>query len=112
MHSWAATRAAKMKTPEGIEKAEIDKYLKSIGAYVAKPATFGYGASGISDRLCCIKRAPGEAGTFWAIEVKRPDKEPTPLQEKRLQEVRAAGGMTTWGVAGKVIAEIEAWRVF
>lgn len=93
-----------MKTAEAHEKAEIDKYLKSIGAYVAKPATFGYGASGVSDRLCCID------GTFWAIEVKREGKEPTPLQHRRMEEVRAAAGMTTWGVATKVIGEIEAWR--
>lgn len=93
-----------MKTPEGYEKAEIDKYLKSIGAYVAKPATFGYGASGLSDCLVCID------GSFWAIEVKREGKEPTPLQNKHLKEIEAAGGMTSWGVAAKVIHEIETWR--
>lgn len=93
-----------MKTPEGYEKAEIDKYLKSIGAYVAKPATFGYGASGLSDRLVCID------GYFWAIEVKCEGKKPTPLQAKRLQEVEAAGGQATWGTAAKVIPEIEKWR--
>lgn len=94
-----------MKTPEAWEKSEIDKYLKSIGAYVAKPATFGYGASGLSDRLVCID------GCFWAIEVKREGKEPTPLQYKRMEEVRAADGMTTWGVATKVIDDIHAWRL-
>lgn len=99
-----------MKTSEGYEKAEIDKYLKSIGAYVAKPATFGYGASGLSDRLVCIRRSPDGDGAFWAIEVKREGKEPTPLQDKRLKEVEAAGGMTTWGVAAKVIHKIETWR--
>lgn len=93
-----------MKTPEAWEKSEIDKYLKSIGAYVAKPATFGYGASGLSDRLVCID------GCFWAIEVKREGKEPTPLQAKRLDEVSRAGGETTWGTAAKVIAEIVLWR--
>lgn len=93
-----------MKTPEGYEKAEIDKYLKSIGAYVAKPATFGYGASGLSDRLVCID------GYFWAIEAKREGKEPTSLQAKRLDEVLHAGGETAWGTAIKVISEIEKWR--
>lgn len=92
-----------MKTPEGYEKSDIDKYLKSIGAFVVKPATGGYGESGHSDRLCCIH------GTFWAVEVKREGKEPTPLQWIRIKGVQAAGGMATWGTAAKVIPEIKLW---
>lgn len=75
-----------MKTPEGYEKDDIDKYLKAIGAYVVKPATFGYGASGHSDRVCCID------GAFFVIEAKREDKTPTAIQNLRLEEVRKAGG--------------------
>ena len=93
-----------MKTPEGYEKADVDKYLASIDAYVAKPASFGYGGSGTSDRLACI------AGTFWAIEVKREGKRPTALQLRRMEEVRKAGGQATCGVAKIIVADIEKWR--
>lgn len=92
-----------MRTPEGREKADIDKYLKSIGAYVAKPATFGYGESGTSDRICCIR------GRFVSIEVKREGKEPTALQERRMAAVRLAGGVAMWGTAEKVIGELQQW---
>jgi hypothetical protein len=90
-----------MKTPEGYEKADIDKYLESIDAYVVKPTTGGYGASGHADRLCCI------GGVFVAIEVKREGKEPTPLQWRRIHEVEEAGGFAFWGTAEKVIAELK-----
>ena len=93
-----------MKTPEGFEKADVDKYLKSIGAYVVKPATYGFGASGHADRICCID------GTFWSLEVKREGKIPTLLQGRRLAEVKAAHGQSTWGTAEKIIADIEKWR--
>ena len=75
-----------MLTPEGHEKKDIDKYLKTIGAYVVKPTTGGYGESGHSDRICCIK------GWFVVIEVKRPGKEPTAIQWRRMRECEASGG--------------------
>ena len=93
-----------MKTPEGWEKSEVDKYLKSIGAYNAKPATFGYGGSGTADRLVCI------CGFFWSLEVKREGKGPTALQLKRMAEVQKAGGHIAWGTAKMIIATIEKWR--
>ena len=93
-----------MKTPEFYEKKDIDAYLTSIRAYVAKPTTGGFGPSGHADRLACI------GGTFWSIEVKRPGKGPTTLQQKRMDEVRAAGGMAVAGTAEVVIAVIEKWR--
>lgn len=93
-----------MRTPESWEKSELDKYLKSIGAYNVKPATFGYGGSGTSDRIVCYR------GHFISCEVKREGKEPTALQWKRLREVKAAGGLATWGTARMIIAAIEKWR--
>lgn len=93
-----------MKTPEGYEKDEIDKYLKSINAYVVKPATFGYGGSGHADRVVCID------GFFWSLELKREGKEPTALQLLRVREVRAAGGRAAWGTAARVRGAIEQWR--
>ncbi len=88
-----------MKTPEAWEKAAVDKYLKGIGAYVAKPATFGYGGSGNADRLACF------AGRFIAIEVKREGKVPTPIQYRRLKEVHDAGGIAIWGDNAETIIE-------
>ena len=93
-----------MKTPEGFEKDEIKKYLKSIGAYFISPMTFGYGKSGGADIVACID------GTFWSIEVKREGKEPTALQNARIRAVQEAGGMTAWGTAEKVLHHIRAWR--
>lgn len=93
-----------MKTPEGYEKDDIDTYLRDIGAYVIKPATYGYGASGHADRIFCYR------GRFGSIEVKREGKAPTKLQELRMEEVRIAGGRTFWGTAAKVISEIDYWR--
>jgi len=92
-----------MKTPEAYEKDDIDEYLKEIGAYVVKPTTGGFGGSGHSDRICCIN------GWFVAIEAKRPGKQPTPIQWRRIYEVQAAGGQAFWGTAKKVIAEIKEW---
>lgn len=93
-----------MRTPESYEKKDVDKYLASIGAYVVKPAAFGYGKSGNADRVVCI------AGTFWSIEVKRQGKGPTVLQQERMDEVKAAGGMAIAGTAEVVITAIEQWR--
>lgn len=92
-----------MKTPESYEKADIDAYLESLGAYVVKPTTMGYGKSGAADRVVCID------GMFWSIEVKRKGKEPTPIQLKRIEETRKAGGMAAWGTARKVTGEIDEW---
>ncbi len=93
-----------MKTPEGYEKADIDKYLVSIGAYNVKTQNAGFGASGQPDRVVCIN------GWFWGIEVKREGKGPTPIQTNRMNEIRAAGGLAVAGTASVVIAAIEAWR--
>lgn len=92
-----------MRTPEFWEKKELDAYLESIGAYVVKATTFGMGKSGHADRFCCIR------GMFWAFEVKRQNAEPTVLQNRRMDEVRAAGGNAAWGTASKIIAEVKSW---
>lgn len=92
-----------MMSPEGHEKKAIDAYLKSIGAYVVKPTTMGFGASGTPDRVCCI------GSKFVTIEVKRAGKEPTAIQDRRMAEVRAAGGWAFWGTADKIISELKGW---
>lgn len=90
-----------MRSPEWFEKRDIDTYLTEIGAYVVKPATYGAGESGHADRICCYRTM------FISIEVKRPGKEPTPIQFRRLAAVKAAGGIGIWGDAKKVIHELK-----
>lgn len=92
-----------MRSPEGIEKDEIKKYLTSIGAWFCMIPANGYGASGQPDIVACI------GGAFWSIEVKREGKKPTVLQTRRLEEVMKAGGHACWGTAEKVIWEINTW---
>ena len=92
-----------MRSPEGYEKAEIDAFLKSIGAYVVTVTTFGYGGSGAPDRVCCL------GGRFVGIEVKREGKEPTAIQDRRMSEIRKAGGVAFWGTSEKVIGEMNQW---
>lgn len=92
-----------MLSPEGYEKKEIDAFLESIGAFVIKPATYGMGKSGASDRVVCIR------GTFWSIEIKREGKQPTALQWQRIEETKKAGGRAVWGTAAMVIPAIKAW---
>jgi hypothetical protein len=93
-----------MKTPEGYEKDDIDKYLVAIGAFIVKTQNSGYGISGHSDRYACIE------GQFWGIEVKREGKGPTVLQTRRMEEIEAAKGLAVAGTAEVVISAIEAWR--
>ena len=88
-----------MMTPEGYVKADVDKYLKAIGAYVIKPGSFGFGASGAPDRACCIK------GKFVGIEVKREGGFPTALQKLRMNEIKKAGGVAVWGDSFEMIHE-------
>ncbi len=90
-----------MKTPEGYEKDEICKYLDSLGAWYCKPHMTGYGKSGVPDIVACI------GGEFIGIEVKREGKEPTTIQERRMKEIRLAGGQVIWGTAQKVILEMQ-----
>ena len=77
------------QTPEGKVKAAVDKMLKAYGAYWLNPATGGYGASGVSDKVACM------LGRFIAIECKvNGTKKPTPLQLLQLQLIRDAGGIS------------------
>ena len=95
-----------MKTPESYEKAEIDAFLRGLGPAVAwwfNPYTAGFGKSGVGDKLVCL------CGAFWSIEVKRPGKNPTAIQDRRMNEVRAAGGHAVAGTAEVVIQVLSDW---
>lgn len=93
-----------MKTPEGYEKDQVDSYLDTIECWYCKPATFGYGKSGTPDRIGVYK------GHFFAVEVKRPGKEPTPLQWRRIREIQNNGGFAAWGTGDMIIKQFNAWR--
>jgi len=95
-----------MKGPESYEKAAIDAFLKALGptrVYVIKTITMGFGKSGAGDYALCLD------GAFWNVEVKRPDKEPTAIQYRRMKEVREAGGHAVAGTAEVVIRALTEW---
>ncbi len=77
---------AKVLEPE--VKKRISALLAKHGAYWCMPMTFGYGASGHPDFVGCVY------GVMFGIEAKAtPKQKPRPLQLKRLDEIKSAGGM-------------------
>lgn len=95
-----------MKTPEGFEKDDIDDFLKKLGpdrVWSFKPYMAGFGKSGVPDYCLCL------VGAFWGIEVKRPGKDPTALQTRRMDEIKKSGGYAVAGTAEVVIAELTTW---
>ncbi len=95
-----------MRTPEFFEKKAIKEFLDELGpdrcSYFS-PYMAGYGKTGIGDIVACI------IGTYWNIEVKRPGKEPTVIQERRAAEIRRAGGRSVAGTAEIVIQVLRDW---
>jgi Holliday junction resolvase len=76
-------------TPEAKVKASVVKLLKKHNIYYFFPATHGYGRSGVPDIICCFN------SLFMGIECKATAKnKPTALQEKEMQKIRDAGGVT------------------
>ncbi len=97
-----------MKTPESYEKQEIDAFLKKLGpqrVWFFKPYMMAYGKNGVPDYCLCL------AGAFWGVEVKRPGKEPTPIQYRRIKEIENAGGHAVAGTAETIIHELREWLV-
>lgn len=76
-----------MPTEENKVKRKIREVLNKFhpDLYDFMPVQFGYGMKTL-DYLMCMK------GRFVAIEAKAPGKEPTPLQEESIRQIRAAGG--------------------
>ena len=70
-------------TEQKIQK-RILAFLDEAGAYPVKTITAN--RAGVPDILACI------GGKFVGIEVKRPKKEATPLQEYHLRRIQEAGG--------------------
>lgn len=75
-------------TPEAKVKAKVRKILIDMGAYLFMPATHGYGKSGVPDIVGCYQ------GVFFAIECKAGKGKTTALQERELNLIRSAGGVS------------------
>jgi hypothetical protein len=75
-------------TPEGKVKADVKKFLKSIGCWYFLPVSNGMGQVGIPDFICCFQ------GRFVAIETKAPGKlsNTTANQDRVIYEIKLAGG--------------------
>jgi len=74
-------------TPEAKVKKKVVAILKKHEAYYFYPVTGGYGRSGVPDVIAC------HDGRFISIECKAGSNKPTPLQQKNLDDIQAAGGV-------------------
>ena len=75
-------------TPEAKVKKKVKDLLKLYGAYYAMPIGTGFGNAGVPDFLVCI------AGRFVGIECKAGKGMTTMLQDRELEHIREAGGLT------------------
>ena len=71
-------------------KREVKKLLKLYGWWYFMPSASQYGTSGIPDFVCC------KFSLLLAIEAKYGYNKPTDLQQTRMLEIRAAGGIAIW----------------
>ena len=72
-------------------QTSIMNYISSIGGLPIKFNNIGiYAKAGVSDILACVK------GRFVAIEVKRPGKKPTALQNIFIEAINQIGGIAFW----------------
>lgn len=95
-----------MRTPESYEKDDIKKFLATLDCWQFSPFMKGFGKNGVPDIVGCHK------GQFFSIEVKREGMKPTPIQERRMAEIRKAGGMAFAGTAKEVIGAMKVWLRF
>ena len=76
------------ETPEAKVKRSVTDLLDKYNVYYFKPATGGYGRSGVPDIVGCFH------GYFIAIECKANGAKPTALQERELKRIYEHGGVT------------------
>lgn len=76
------------KTPESIVKSKVEKILQAYKAYYFFPATHGYGRSGVPDIIVCYR------GRFVGIECKAGKGKTTALQDRELEKITTAGGVS------------------
>lgn len=75
---------------EGDVKKAIKRLLTKHGWWNFMPKAGPYGVNGVPDFICC------KAGRFLAIEAKFGYNKPKDLQQERMEEIRAAGGIAVW----------------
>jgi Holliday junction resolvase len=75
-------------TPEAKVKKVVVQQLKDMGAYYFYPVTGGYGGSGVPDIVGCYN------GLFFGIECKAGQNKPTALQQKNIDSIVSAGGLS------------------
>jgi Archaeal holliday junction resolvase (hjc) len=74
------------QTPEAKVKLIVTEILDKYNVYYFKPATGGYGRSGVPDIVGCYH------GKFIAIECKAGKNKPTALQEREIKWINESGG--------------------
>jgi hypothetical protein len=72
-------------------KREIKKLLKQFGIWYFMPQAGKFGTSGIPDFVCCTPK-----GRFLSIEAKFGYNKPSDLQQSRMEDIRAKGGIAIW----------------
>lgn len=78
-------------TPEGRVKAQIKRYLTSLGAYYFMPIGGPYSVHGVPDFMGVLR------GRGFGVEAKAPGKKgnTTPSQKLHLAQIALAGGVAT-----------------
>ena len=76
-----------MATPEGQLKQEIRKYLTGIGAFWSNVQGGPGSKPGDPDIVVCYK------GRYIGLEAKSPVGVQSPIQKRRMEEIRVAGGI-------------------
>lgn len=68
-------------------KDDVKELLKSHGAWYVMPIGGSFSAIGVPDFVACVY------GKLWGIETKFGSNKPTPMQQKNLRDIEAAGGV-------------------
>jgi Holliday junction resolvase len=74
-------------TPEAKVKKRVMEICRAAGCYCVPIVTGAMGPAGTPDILACWE------GDFIGIECKAGRRRPTPIQQRRIAEIRAAGGI-------------------
>lgn len=104
-----------MRTAESYEKADIKRFLDSLGVWHFSPYMKGFGKTGVPDIIACVpvKITPDmvgqTVGMFAGIEVKREGGKPTANQIRCINAIHTAQGKAFVGTAEIVIGWIRAW---
>lgn len=86
-------------------KEKVKKILKEYGCYYFMPSMNGFGKAGVPDFIVCFK------GNFLGVECKAGNNKATPLQEKNIADIIAAGGhamVVNEDTVGNVIEYLKA----